>query len=1246
MCKILHVSDFHANIDFDLAADRLGKLVLALQRSKIKIDLLVFTGDLIDARVIANECKEEIINTHASWFENGEYSMEEFFDILKSGRVEDTVLEEYNNLIDKKTEIAYRNATDIFEHFVSELKITDTKKIVVCAGNHDRLRKISKEKSKFDCKKWNEDKAVDDFKYYNKFCQKLKIDMSHNTYMHLIGGINFLIINTNWKVPQDSRTNEMCINCSSVESIIKEMGDEINENVINNILIAHKPFDDICENAKLDYEEDYSGKPVVVKLKEKFGTYLFGDKHSYQASVRAQQNEFLCGAPLNSENITYNLIDFEKNKGVISSRYIRWYRSDWNIAPIRATVQEIYENSYTHVKDISFDLLTGSEKKLNNVDELINKIEMSVMNKRFDTVSEMFAACCKCKERINTLKKDTKKLILENENIFEWVSNLILLQNEYNHPLNIRGECSVGKSAFLGVQYLYMLYMFSKGKGTHIPLYFNLEYIISSNLSARGVGNSKNYRVVYEKSCKAFDEFFEKCMNLENKYKLPICIFVDGLDQIDFLSRQRETIEMYICNKLESEIRNYSKYILAFNGYKFAKKVSTTEGNISKWVMHINSVDVIKDGERSYRLKKLVESYALLRGIQDSQEREMIINNIMKYRKISLSLNFLCANFGILSKIDKNDLSWDVMNTYKEIIAKRIEKNFPEKKERRIAEKVAFYIQEKSATFYDVNVELGKSEQIGYNAFCIIKNKPEIRQFLMASYYVSELQNYALQNRTIEEESILHYFVTRDVAIMIRLLLAEKTDLVGAFVKNHKEELVGHLYPMIVYLAGHSKGGGSAELVKELGEIKYKKSKKVYSLCNERSLRLAKIISSTELTESFEYIYALMDNEKQRWFNRNYQLYYYEDRIQNPIVGKKEIECIDFLEKGFDFHNCYLVLSSKLKYSYDLGKRYPLMEVDLFTLCDLLYSRIQNVEVSDGSKELSFFYNNASSRTLNIINSIIELLEEYTMHTVKYNQKLLRTNRIFVYFSMMIDTFSAIRDSINENEGTNVEKPYLSPVYNLEKIYKMKRIRMIGWDINGNGMLTEENRMRWVNSTEEAKETMQEHILDSVYIAMFFLPQKWNDKNNIYKGQYSKEKIISILLLREVGKYKTYDYPPFCSDNLRLRTIEENARAQILLLGAVDGLVNLEEYYELFEAETNANVSSGDINLVISREISLIQREYKYYELLSENKIAFQKERQQEFEKEFDKITSPIGISIQEQIIHNNPKFKKFIGSY
>ena len=163
---------------------------------------------------------------------------------------------------------------------------------------------------------------------------------------------------------------------------------------------------------------------------------------------------------------------------------------------------------------------------------------------------------------------------------------------------------------------------------------------------------------------------------------------------------------------------------------------------------------------------------------------------------------------------------------------------------------------------------------------------------------------------------------------------------------------------------------------------------------------------------------------------------------------------------------------------------------------------------------------------------------------------------------------------------------------------------------------------------------------------MFFLPQKWNEKNSKYKGQYSKEKIICILLLRELGKYKTYDYPPFCSDNLRLKSIEENARAQLLLLGAVDGLVNLEEYYELFEAETNANISSGDINLVISREISLIQREYKYYDLLAENKIAFQKERQQEFEKEFDKISSSIGINIQEQIIHKNPKFKKFFGTY
>lgn len=67
---------------------------------------------------------------------------------------------------------------------------------------------------------------------------------------------------------------------------------------------------------------------------------------------------------------------------------------------------------------------------------------------------------------------------------------------------------------------------------------------------------------------------------------------------------------------------------------------------------------------------------------------------------------------------------------------------------------------------------------------------------------------------------------------------------------------------------------------------------------------------------------------------------YGENRIRNLILGT------DVVNKGIDYYNCFYTLHHKL---YDYFKNggtasYPLMGFDLFTMCDLVYSR-GNLEI-------------------------------------------------------------------------------------------------------------------------------------------------------------------------------------------------------------------------------------------------------------------------------------------------------------
>ena len=68
-------------------------------------------------------------------------------------------------------------------------------------------------------------------------------------------------------------------------------------------------------------------------------------------------------------------------------------------------------------------------------------------------------------------------------------------------------------------------------------------------------------------------------------------------------------------------------------------------------------------------------------------------------------------------------------------------------------------------------------------------------------------------------------------------------------------------------------------------------------------------------------------------------------------------------------------------------------------------------------------------------------------------------------------------------------------------------------------------------------------------------------------------------------------------------------------------------------------MSSADINMRICMEIKMIQMEYKYYTIY--HQLGFTDERRAEFENEFEEPTTSICKKIREQLILNNPQFKK-----
>ena len=67
---------------------------------------------------------------------------------------------------------------------------------------------------------------------------------------------------------------------------------------------------------------------------------------------------------------------------------------------------------------------------------------------------------------------------MENTNIFEVILGRIIDQIRHaksRNILNVRGGYATGKSTFLGLLYMYLMYKYSVGEIDFIPAYFNLE---------------------------------------------------------------------------------------------------------------------------------------------------------------------------------------------------------------------------------------------------------------------------------------------------------------------------------------------------------------------------------------------------------------------------------------------------------------------------------------------------------------------------------------------------------------------------------------------------------------------------------------------------------------------------------------------------------------------------------------------------------------------------------------------------
>lgn len=220
---ILQVSDFHISEESkDSAKNALKAVTDKIKEMKIDIRYLIHTGDIINSKDINQKIEEK-------------YGIE-----LKN--------EEYDKCLDEIVLQRFEIAKEIFGEFEEKLDVM-RKNIVICCGNHDKVRYRTRKE--------------DAFKPFQNF---LKNVCSHTklTDLFKLDDINVLVLNTN--ISDDKKVT--CVDCENLKEVLNVQlheeqpswfytyGGNANISVEEskvNVIVAHQPLYDICEQIRLPY---------------------------------------------------------------------------------------------------------------------------------------------------------------------------------------------------------------------------------------------------------------------------------------------------------------------------------------------------------------------------------------------------------------------------------------------------------------------------------------------------------------------------------------------------------------------------------------------------------------------------------------------------------------------------------------------------------------------------------------------------------------------------------------------------------------------------------------------------------------------------------------------------------------------------------------------------------------------------------------------------------------------------------
>ena len=107
------------------------------------------------------------------------------------------------------------------------------------------------------------------------------------------------------------------------------------------------------------------------------------------------KKEFMCGTPLAYDGVRYNLIDYDAQKGVQTSKFLLFSNDKWTQIPIMEFMDETYKVSEPYLKKYAFSILNPEKNAPINWNGAIKLIQDSMDSGKMHWVQQLFSSCVK-----------------------------------------------------------------------------------------------------------------------------------------------------------------------------------------------------------------------------------------------------------------------------------------------------------------------------------------------------------------------------------------------------------------------------------------------------------------------------------------------------------------------------------------------------------------------------------------------------------------------------------------------------------------------------------------------------------------------------------------------------------------------------------------------------------------------------------------------------------------------------------